>query len=219
MIDKVNCTQPNEISDEINNFLRFVGKNNSVYFDIAKTILFFKKIFSDLDQNHYAKSLVHDFLCTVYALENASEREFFNNYRSILENFIRVILMLDDTDSTGVFRLFKAFEKKCHAKDMTSEFAFIKYEYDIACNYVHSNKNANMNICEYYTEIPNDKISEEDREMLAKRFSELCYIFKKQCIAFYPSKVGQSFYRRNFDLKYLIGEDLFEVFKMDYLEK
>ena len=85
--------------EDIDNFLMLVkedvGKiSESQIRSIAKGIILFKRIFmkKDTAYSHYSECLISDVLSLVHAYGIKSQRLYYTTYRSLIENFTRVLL-------------------------------------------------------------------------------------------------------------------------------
>ena len=133
----------------------------------------FLKILHDrsLQNNRYLLSIIYDLLCCMSTIKKSEERYFYFNLRSCIENAIRFFLNKQSDDETGVGRLFSEFKEKYKNLDSVSSLARI---YSKACNYVHNNSKADIDISRSYKFIDNDKaIDDEKRRCLCRELFEL----------------------------------------------
>lgn len=207
-----------ECKKEIQNFVEMINVNtnkvhNELFQALAKKILFFKYIIESFNNGHYAKFMIYDMLMTVYLIVGHSKREIYNSHRSLIENFMRYCMELDDNDSMGVMNLFRKFNEKYSNSDTKNIIRNIESEYDDCCNYVHSNIKADINLYLYLQDIIKDKgvCDGLDKENMLKRilgFYE--YLVRFWCFI-NPNSINKVFYRKNQTLKYLIGEDNYNI--------
>ena len=138
--------------EDIDNFLKFVKEDvgnisENQLRSIAKGIILFKRIF--IQKNpvyfHYSECLISDALSLVHACGVKSQRLYYTTYRSLIENFTRVLLGYDNTNDTGVRNMFK--ELRDQYEDTGKEFIdYLEGEYGKCCNVIHSNIKANLQL-------------------------------------------------------------------------
>lgn len=215
----------NQIPDlklEINNYVSMLNKD-SIFKDeskiraISKYILFLKQLGSD---SHYKRAMIYDLLCLMNSLTNNSKRNFYQTYRSFIENFIRFILKLDDTDNTGVRELFKNLKDHFnHNNDTDRIINYLNGEYGKCCNYVHSNIEADMKLFQYYKDIlESDEMNHRTIVKLVNSILTLLKTLTNFILITSPLLVDSSFFRYKSELKFLIGEKNFKLFQFNMEE-
>lgn len=198
---------------EIQEFCTIINLHDNPIQEIIKKTLFLKKILeeSDSDSTHYKKSCIFDLLYIFKALFNKDKREFYFYYRSYLENYVRIILKLDDNNDTGVLKLFKEFKKTLENNFL---YDYFEEEYTYSCNFVHSNIKAGIDIKTYYNEIINEKATADEMEKMLSRLNKVLknsidIIIEKDC-----KLIENSFYRKEELVSFLLEEDLKEKYKL-----
>lgn len=145
--------------EDIDNFLMLVkedvGKiSESQIRSIAKGIILFKRIFmkKDTAYSHYSECLISDVLSLVHAYGIKSQRLYYTTYRSLIENFTRVLLGYDNANDTGVRNMFR--ELRNRYEDTGKDFLdYLEGEYGKCCNVIHSNIKADIQLYSYYEDI------------------------------------------------------------------
>jgi len=204
-----------EIKEEINRFTDMLDsqkrlpKKNEIK-AISKHIILMKAITNYMCNSHYQKCLIFDVLSTMHSLTQQSIRQFHYVFRSFIENYVRCMLNIDDTDDTGVNQLFSLINDKFN--EHTDLIGFIYSKYSKSCLYVHSNKKSNSLVHLHYSEIlHNDDFNEKT---LKTTIDEVLLTLKKMVellVSTYPNVIENSFYRRKQELEYLIGNKLYLV--------
>ena len=112
--------------EDIDNFLKLVEEDvgnisESQLRSIAKGIILFKRIFMQkAPASHYSECLISDALSLVHACGIKSQRLYYTAYRSLIENFARVLLEYDNANDTGVRNMFK--ELRSQYEDTGKDF-------------------------------------------------------------------------------------------------
>lgn len=213
------CT---DIKKEIHTYMQMLNtyknlKNEQNLTGIVKRILFLKTLFLNGQSNHYNKFMIYDILILMHCLTQNSRRNFYNIYRSFIENFIRVILELPDNDNTGVRNLFAKLRTQYGNSEQAIEFInFIEGEYGKCCEYVHSNINAGLSVLEYYDDIiKTDEMNNKQICRLIKNILKLVQEITLFIIYISPEFIDSAFYRKKQELKYLIGESNYIIFRQN----
>lgn len=190
-------------------------ENDLIY--VIKLILFNKQLFikGDSTNKYYKDHMIYDLLMIIHSLTNNSVINFYQLYRSYIENFIRAMLDLKDNDETGVNALFKLFEDKYGINRNNQEFiAYIKGEYSKACDYVHSNLRSNVSVYLYYKDIlDSDEMNEKNLKKLILKIKTLLMKIVKFNIDVDTYSIDSLYYRQYIKLEFLIGSNLYKHFK------
>lgn len=206
----------NEITEYVNLLYQFKElpfKNDVIC--IAKHIIFLKKISEYGGNRHYKNSMIYDSLSIMHSLTQNSVRNFYQIYRSFIENFIRSVLDLDDNDNTGVRNLFRLINSKFASSSNSSAIInYINSEYTKCCNFVHSNIKANANVYTYYCDIvKNDEMNDI---CLKSLISYVLNFFEKITLFIiyeFPNIIDTMFNRKKQELRYLIGHATYAIFE------
>lgn len=214
---KVKSDLTSEFRLDINNFMVILNSNKDFKDEsklrcIVKHIIFFKNLGED---SHYKRFMIYDLLMLMNSLTQNSKRNFYQIYRSLIENFIRFILKLEDTDSTGVRDLFKLLKERFDTCDETEEIiTYINGEYGKCCDYVHSNVDAKLDIFQHYKEIvESDEMNEATLNSLINSLLTLVQKLTLFTLITSPLMIDSCFFRCKSDLRFLIGEKNFNKFK------
>lgn len=179
---------------------------------IVKRIIFFKTLCNNGGE-HYKRFMIYDLLSLVHALTLDSKRNFYNIYRSLIENFIRFMLELSDQDETGVRNLFGEFKNKFSNENTKDIIYYIEGEYGKCCDYVHSNIRADLVIAQYYEDIlKSEEMSKTKICSLLRQLMTFMQQITALIIYISPESIDSAFYRKKQELKFLIGDINYELF-------
>lgn len=200
--------------DLLNNTKDLPKQNELIY--ISKLILFQKEFFKkeDDEESYYSNFMIYNILMIMHSLSRDSKIFFYQLYRSYIENILRVMLNLKNNDDTGVNTLFNNFSNRYNDVKMKKFVFFLKGEYSKACDYVHSNIRADLDVQLFYSEILNsDEMNDDNIGKLILKVKQLLSQFVEFLIDVEVLKIYEVYYRRDSELKFLIGENLYKKFK------
>lgn len=182
---------------------------------IAKGILFLKRLYYKSNENdYYINCMISDLFVLLHSMTQDSIKLFYVSYRSLIENFIRVILEYDDNNSTGIRKMFQEAKAKYLDVDF---FTYIEGEYGKCCDVVHSNISADIPLYSYYDDLcTSDELSEEKIISLLDQLVTFFNKLKEFTVNNQNSLVDSSFYNQREVLFYLLGSKLYEIFDNNY---
>lgn len=190
------------------------GFNENLVDEISRNIMFYKNL--KLESNHYLKSLVQDGLSILDSLRFKSKRYYYFIVRSYIENFLRVLLLLDNNDETGVMKLFRESKKLLIDSDQINNvFGEIEAKYSECCLFVHSNIKADDEVSEFLKEIieRNDFEDHLIKDECLEEFKNLIDNALEIFIYCRSNIIEESFYR-NFDLlRELISTENYNLYR------
>lgn len=181
----------------------------SFFSALAKRILLFKYFCRCTNNSKYYKILISDMYYMIIAIINCDTRYVYLNERSIIENYMRMIVGInvsDDYITGNSFEVLKSEMEKVFGNDKT-QYSLIKSEYSVACNYIHGGDLLQKELKQYFKECIESKSVMIDRSKFYGRILKIIKIFEKILINKYPEFVSNSFHRRKTVLEYLIGKD------------
>ena len=182
---------------------------------IAKVMIFLKKTYSFPDANyeHYYNRLISDMICLIHSLGKNSLKGYYTTMRSLIENFVRVMLKYDDANATGIRNMFAELRNKM-VVNSKEYMDYIEGEYGKCCDIVHSNKQANLPIYAYYEEIiSRDEITEALKSDMLKNLITFYRKIKEFVIMNNSEMVNSAFQNKKELLSYLIGEKSYNEFE------
>lgn len=182
---------------------------------IAKAIIFFKRLFleEDSQNHHYAECFISDLLNLLHSLCGESQRLYYTTYRSLIENFVRVLLKYDNSNDTGVRNMINELRDKY--KDKGKIFIdYLEGEYGKCCDVIHSNLKANFCLYSYYEDLL--KTDEMQDTMISKYisiFDTFCRKSKEFVVIHESPLVNECFYNHKELLSFLIGDKNYKIFE------
>ncbi|WP_346867124.1 MULTISPECIES: hypothetical protein [unclassified Clostridium] len=227
MIELMPRPEMNGLKDDINQFISLLNKDKTLPDEkelkyISKGILFQKNFFiiNSKHNIHYKNFMIYDLLLMMHTLTQNSVLNFYNAYRSYIENFIRSFLDIKDNDETGVNALFKMFKEKTKDNQNMKEVAdFIDGEYSKSCDYIHSNIRAKMKIHLYYMDIvKSDEMNDAKISKFIGMVKTLLVMTNRLVLIMFPLKVEAIYYRKYEELEYLIGSKMFKKYKPNKID-
>jgi len=208
------------IDKDVSKFIEFLKSKEKMLDEetlknVAYNIIFFKYYGNSLSNTHYLNSLIQDALAIIDSLSQKSERYYHFILRSYVENFMRVLLALENEDSMGVMKLFKN-SKKLLDKYTGASVIFEQFEkqYDECCLFVHSNIKANIEISVFLKMIIERNDFGENLKVNSslKKFESILSNSIKLLLICRSETIDNSFYRNKDILKKLITEENYTIF-------
>ncbi|TYS86221.1 hypothetical protein [Rossellomorea aquimaris] len=201
-----------EINNLINNIERQFSPIDSqtveYYRMIAKQTLFLKHILNTYPQTYFAKVLISDFFNFILNDINESTRYLYLNERSIIENYIRLILKKDEyiTHITSQSFLDLKDQNKLILKE--AEYSKIMNEYKISCSYIHGGYKLTDHLVDNFEDCVNgvDIITKRNKKNRINQTLDLFKILNKLFVINNIEVVDNSFHRNKYALKYLLGK-------------
>jgi hypothetical protein len=211
----------NIIEDDIQKFLEILDvENNSLNIDILKKIaystMFFKSIEVEDENKHYLKCLVQDILSILDSVSHKSQRYYYFILRSYIENFLRVLLKLQNDDSTGVMKLFSNVKKMINSHEEISDlYENLDNTYSECCLFVHSNVKSGDEVNEFLKMIVdrNDFADNDIVNNFLEEFNKLLEISIKIFLVCHIELVDNSFYRKRDVLRKIVSEENYIEFR------
>ena len=180
---------------------------------IAKKMIFIKRVYAYRDDNiqYYYNCLITDILNLIHSFSKKSIRIYYTYLRSIIENFVRVLLKYENTNSTGVRKMFEELHDRFR---MSNEIInYLEGEYGKCCEVIHSNRNAELPMYEYYEDII--KTDEIDKNRMDSLLRQLVTFYKKcekLIIINDCRQVEKAFANQKEVLSYLVGKENYQEF-------
>lgn len=217
----------NNLKQDIEKFIELAklkepDLDKNTLMQIANNIIFLKNFGNSLKQTHYLDSLIQDSLSIIDSFSHKSERYYYFILRSFIENFLRVLLNLEDNDSTGIMKLFRSSKKTLEKFESAFEiFENIETQYDRCCLFVHSNIKANTEISIYFSKIleRNDFNDINKINSTLKQFGFLLEDIIKILIIRHYETIDSSFYRNKVLLRQILSNENYTNFRLKISEE
>ncbi|MHA6168228.1 hypothetical protein [Bacillus mojavensis] len=175
---------------------------------IAKQILFFKYILNAYPHTYAAKVIISDFFNFILDDINESTRYLYLNERSIIENYIRLILK-DDAYTTHITsQSFIDLKEQNMSILNEAEYGKIMNEYKISCSFIHGGYKLTDHLVDNFEDCLNgiSRISQRTKRNRINQTLDLFKILNKLFILNNKEVVDNSFHRNKPALKYLLGK-------------
>lgn len=175
----------------------------------AKKTIFFKILHEkSLKKNRHLLSIIYDLLCCISAIKNNEERYFYFNVRSCIENSIRFLLNKSNDDDIGVTKMFNEFKEKYKGVSGVSEISRV---YSDACNYVHNNIKAEIDLSKSYKKINGKKdFNEKTSRKLCRDILAVHSSLNEPLLINNKNDVKHAFLYLNENIEYLINKRFME---------
>ena len=179
---------------------------------LAKHILFFKYILTAYPSSYFVQVIISDFYYYIISDLKNEARYSFLNERSIIENYLRMIIKNDDYNTHITHNTFEELINGPYVIDQI-EYSLIKSEYTNSCGYIHGNQILKDQLSSLFE----DCIKNDVKKSLQKRIAQqdlivrLLKILDRLFIENNTDIISSSFHRRKSVLKYLLGESNMEI--------
>lgn len=222
MVVSMNLVGLNICKSEIGNLIDNIERlfphldnpTKEYYRVLAKQILFFKFIFDSYPDTYPAKVIISDFFNFMLDDINESTRYLYLNERSIIENYIRLILK-DEAYSTHItFQSFIDLKRENASILSDAEYSKIMNEYKISCSYIHGGHKLTNHLVDNFEDCLNgiSTISLRSKRNRINQTTDLFKILNKLFICNNREVVDNSFHRNREALKYLLGNQYSVLF-------
>jgi len=202
--------------EEINGFITYIEQQFSpldnqtaeYYRVIAKQALFFKHILNAYPQTYFVKVLISDFFNFILDDINEATRYLYLNERSIIENYIRLILKKDEYITHITSQSFKDLKEQNKLILKEDEYSKIMNEYKISCSYIHGGYKLANHLVDNFEECISgiNVITQRSKVSRMRQTLDLFKILNKLFIINNLEVVDNSFHRNKYALRYLLGK-------------
>ena len=217
--------------EQVNSFLALVtnrfgenriGNCQSSMVYITRLFLFLKDMYSkdNESEGYFMRCWASNMLFSIHAIFGNYEKLFYYEYRSMIENSLRVILQKPSDDETGIRKLFDEASVLCDTKEKHMIYEFMLSDYAKCCDIVHCNNSASINVFEYYQDILNNEEMTSDKRV--KCFSTLSTFFKKIIeivVRTNIDDISTKYYRKSKLLEFLLGKELYDLYNGAFKDK
>jgi hypothetical protein len=175
---------------------------------IAKQILFLKHVLNTYPQTYFAKVLISDFFNFILNDLHESTRYLYLNERSIIENYVRLIVKKDEYITHINQQSFIDLRDQNKLILKEEEYGKIMNEYKISCSYIHGGYKLTDHLVDNFEDCVNgiSIISQRSKRNRINQTLGLFKILNKLFIINNKEVVDNSFHRNKYALKYLLGK-------------
>ena len=213
--------------DEINNLIQYIEdyaiKSKSITIDnrtkefyrlISKQIIFFKCILNAYPKTYFIKVIISDFLSLILNDIKLETRYYYLNQRSIIENYLRLILKDEQYVTHITKQSFLDLKQQNESNLSEKDYSKIVNEYKIACSYIHGGDFLRVHLVSNFEECLDSKtkISERQRKSQISQFINLISILNELFLLHNTEEIDSSFHRSKVTLEYLMGKRYMDKF-------
>lgn len=213
--------------EEINNLIKYIedyvfktkgstidNRTKEFYRVISKQIIFFKYILNAYPQTYFIKVVISDFLSLILNDVKLETRYYYLNQRSIIENYIRMILKDEQYVTHITSKSFLDLKQQNQSNLSEKEYNKIVNEYKIACSYIHGGNFLKDYLVSNFEECleSKTKISERKRKSQITQFIDLISILNRLFLITNTEEIDSSFHRSKVTLEYLMGKQYIDLF-------
>ncbi|WP_440114829.1 hypothetical protein [Paenibacillus sp. QZ-Y1] len=207
--------------EEINNLIDYIEKyaleskninidtkTKNFYRFISKQIVFFKYILNSYPNSYFIKVIISDFLSLILNDIKQETRYYYLNQRSIIENYIRLILKDEQYTTHITKQSFIDLKEQNKSELSDKEYNKIINEYNIACSFIHGGDYLKEHLVNNFEDSLQNKtqISERQRTNQIGQFIGLINILNKLFLLQNTEEIDSSFHRSKVTLEYLMGK-------------
>ena len=181
---------------------------------IVKKIIFFKMLTGSTSQNLsiFFSRLISDLYCILDCLEKEQNRYYFFNYRSLIENYLRLLMNVTVEENHVTQDVFLKFKKKFTSEFISSdliltedEYSLIRSEYKESCQYVHGSDVLNDELIFVFEDFESNKIDNKKKKI--EKIIQILKIFNRLLLFENFNLINGIFHRKKTSLEYLCGKD------------
>lgn len=208
------------IKFHIRDFLNIISQRNRLndyqqidkdFFSfIAKHIFFFRYLYNNDENTHFYRALISDLYCLILSIIQNNIRYIYLNERSIIENYMRVIMQEKIKDNQVTTSLFKEMSEQLQqipeVNFTKDDFSKLKNAYRTSCNYIHGGNLLNDNLVFVLEEYDNMSFLLSDRKYFYSQLQIVFKIYDKILMYKKNEYINLCFHRKKSILKYLLGK-------------
>lgn len=187
---------------------KYLQFDNDFFSFIAKHVIFFKYLYVGQKNGYFYKVLISDLYYLVLSILKNERRYMYVNERSIIENYMRVIMCISLQDNHITEKIFKEMHRKNFECDFSDdEYSLIKNEYSTSCAYIHGGDILNDSLAYVFNECMCPEFKDMERRKYYIRFQNVLKIFDKLAISSDALYISGCFHRKKSIMQYLVGKE------------
>lgn len=196
----------------------FKSEDKAFFSIIAKHVIFFKYLLLVNNDCQLCRGLIYDLFSISIAIIKNEVRYIYLNERSIVENYLRLILHRYIKDNRITRETFATLNKTQFRCSFTQdEFSLIKGEYSVASSYIHGNFDSQASLTAVFDNFLNDSLVKFNKSKFYNRTIKLLKLLDRLLLSEHYMFISDSFHRKKTILAYLFGKD-FEDLLFQLLE-
>ncbi|MEI2282733.1 hypothetical protein [Paenibacillus polysaccharolyticus] len=191
-------------------------KSKNFYRFISKQIVFFKIVLNSYPNTYFVKVIISDFLSLILNDLKLEMRYYYLNQRSIIENYIRLILKDDQYTTNITKQSFIDIREQLGSELSDNEYSKVINEYKIACSFIHGGDYLRGHLVSNFEDaLKNEtQISERQRTNQIDQFIDMINILNKLFLLKNIDEIDSSFHRSKATLEYLMGKRYIDKFHL-----
>ena len=178
---------------------------------ISKHIIFYKYMYQNNEIGRFYKVLVSDCYYLIISVIRKEHRYMYVNERSIIENYLRLIINKTVEEDHITEKIFKEVKKQYSTILPDSEFSLLRTEYLTACGYIHGGNVIDGDLSWTFNECIQSDGTFKDINKYYIRVQRILKILDRMIMYIYKNEVSGAFHRRKSLLEYLIGKDCVNI--------
>ena len=195
-----------------NQQFEYAQEDRDFFSFIAKHIIFFKYLYKGAQGVYFYKVLISDLYYLILSIIKCEIRYMYVNERSVIENYMRVIMGVSLEYSHITEAVFQEMHDKIFQCNFTeAEYSLIKNEYVTSCEYIHGGNILNDNLAYVFDECVNNNFTIKEKGKYYIRLQNILKIFDKLIIAEKTLYINGCYHRKKSVMEYLVGKDQVEL--------
>lgn len=216
------------IKSDINSFiikLEEYSKKHNIQLDqadksffsiISKHIIFWKCMNRNNRIGRFYKVLISDGYTYIISIIKREIRYVYVNERSIIENYIRLLINKTLEEDHVTNKIFQEIRNKTYKFAFSNDdYSLIKSEYGISCSYIHGGKELDESLVYVFEEYIKTEKYFKDKNKYYARIQRVLRLFDQMLVSLYTEEIDGAFLRRKTILEYLIGKECVEILFLD----
>lgn len=175
---------------------------------LSKQIIFLKNLYFGAGKPYIIAVLISDYYNYILAIIKNEHRYIYLNERSMLENYVRLILYKMVEDDFHVGKMLQTLKTNFPDILKSDDFSLLKSEYRKASSYIHGGEELSKSLATCFDDCLNRKIQFENKNSYYKNVKKLLKLNVKLLIRKYLELVNGVFHRRKSLLGYLLGNSM-----------
>jgi len=193
-----------------NNFQ--ITQNDKDFFAFLSKRISFLKTINQIDKPSYSiKVLISDMYNLIITIISNQKRYIYLNERSIIENYMRLVLNKSLENDHITVNLFDEIKNTYPDVFSPNTFSLLKSEYCMSCSYVHGGRDLDGSLISYFKECIHDNESLTDRQKYYDRIKKIIQSYETVLLYTQGSLIDVAFHRRKSVLGYLLGGKYVEL--------
>ena len=189
---------------------KFKQVDSDFFAFLAKQMIFLKNIYIPSGKIHILSVLISDYYNYILAIIRNEHRYIYLNERSIIENYIRLILHKMVEDDFNVSQMLSKLKNDFSYVVSDEDFSLLKSEYSISSNYIHGGSALAESLAFYLEDCIERNEKFKNKSNYYENVKRILKLNVKLLISRYTDFIDGVFLRRKSLLRYLLGELIVE---------